>query len=81
MEDIREELLEILEKIKPEVDFETETELVDGEILDSFDIVAILSKINEAFDCRILAGDILPDNLNSLDAMVALIQKARKEDN
>lgn len=79
MEEIREELLEILEKIKPEVDFEAETELIDGEVLDSFDIVAILTKINEAFDCHISPGDILPENLNSLDAMISMIMEAIRE--
>ena len=63
------ELLDILEDVKPEVDFEKETGLIDNSILDSFDIVQIVMKLNEAFDIEIGAEDIIPQ------AMWAMVQK------
>ena len=42
-----EELLKLLKKIKPEVNFENNEHLIDNEELDSFDIVSIVSAINE----------------------------------
>ena len=73
-----EELLEILTEAVPGVDFETETALVDDEILESLDIVTIVSEIKEAFDVEISVDALVPENFNSVQAMLALIE-ARKE--
>ena len=73
-----EELLEILTEAVPGVDFETETALVDDEILESLDIVTIVSEIKEAFDVEISVDDLVPENFNSVQAMLALFE-ARKE--
>ncbi len=70
-----EELLKLLKKIKPEVNFEGNEHLIDNEELDSFDIVSIVSAINDEFDIEIGAGDIVPENFNSIQAMYELIQK------
>ena len=64
-----EELMEILNNLHPDVDFETEERLVDDKILDSFDIVSLIAEINEAYDIAITAKDILPENFNSAKAL------------
>lgn len=74
-----EELLKLLKKIKPEVNFEGNEHLIDNEELDSFDIVSIVSAIDEEFDVEIGAGDIVPENFNSVTAMYKLIQKLEEE--
>ena len=76
---IMEELMEILNNLHPDVDFETEERLVDDKILDSFDIVSLIAEINEAYDIAITAKDILPENFNSAKALYALIQKLEEE--
>ncbi|MBQ6569319.1 MAG: acyl carrier protein [Clostridia bacterium] len=68
------ELLEILTGLHPEVDFETCTTLIDDKILDSFDIVSIISEINEEFDVVIPPEEIVPENFNSAKALYELIQ-------
>lgn len=50
------ELLEILSDLHPEVDFTTETGLIDNKVLDSFDIVSIVTEISADFDISIPAG-------------------------
>ena len=75
LEEKMEELLKLLKKIKPEVNFEGNEHLIDNEELDSFDIVSIVSAINDEFDIEIGAGDIVPENFNSIQAMYELIQK------
>ncbi len=75
-----EELMEILEETRPDVDFENETKLIDNRILDSFDIISIVSEVNETFDIRINAMDLLPENFNSAEAIWDLIQKMQEEE-
>ena len=70
---MREQLLAILKDIKPEVDFESATTLIDDNILDSFDIVTVVVELNDAFDIAVSVDDLVPENLNSVDAMIELI--------
>ncbi len=74
-----EELLEILGDLHPEVDFTTEKGLVTGGILDSFDIVSLISEINEEFDVTIGAAELTPENFDSAEIIYALI-KAKLDD-
>lgn len=76
---MREELMEILKEQRPDVDFEVEQALIDDEILDSFDIVSLVSELNDNFDIAINVDDLLPENFNSADAMLELIQKLQEE--
>jgi len=69
------ELLEILKEAKPEVDFSSEKSLIDNGVLDSFDIVQLVMKLNEEFDIEIGAEEITPENFNSADSMWAMIQR------
>ena len=73
------ELIEILENLHPEVDFETCTTLIDDKILDSFDIISVISEINEEFDVVIPAEEIIPENFNSAAALYELIEKLLDE--
>lgn len=75
-----EELLQILSELHPDVDFETEEHLIDGMVLDSFDIVTLISEIQEVFDVTIDAKRIIPENFNSAKALYALIQEIEAED-
>ena len=70
-----EELLKIMSEIRPDVDFATATKLIDDDILDSFDIISIVSEINDTFGIEINVNDLLPENFNSAEALYALIQK------
>lgn len=69
------ELIDILKGIHPDVDFESETALVDDGILDSLDIVTLITEINDAFDVTVPPEEILPENFNSAAALWALIEK------
>ena len=71
---MRERVLEILKATRIDVDFENETRLIDDGILDSFDIIQIVSDLNEEFDIDITADELEPDNFNTLDAIVSLVE-------
>lgn len=74
-----EELLKILSDLHPDVDFETEENLITDMILDSFDIVTLVSEINDTFDVTISAEYITPENFNSAKALYSLIEKLDEE--
>ncbi len=74
-----EELLQILKRVKPEVDFENEDALVDDEILDSFDVIAIITALNKAYDINISIANLLPKNLNDVNAIYSLVQEALED--
>ena len=74
-----EKLLEVLKAIRDDVDFEKEEKLVDDGILDSFDIVAIVGELSEEFDVTFTAEDIEPENFNTVEAMMQLIERLQDE--
>ena len=71
---MREALLESLRDVCPDVDFERETSLIDDGLLESLDIVSIVTGIMDEFDVELNVDDLLPENFNSVDAMLALIE-------
>ena len=72
-------MLTILRDMHPDVDFETQEHLIDDMILDSLDIVSLISEISEEFDVTITAKDIIPANFNSAKALYELIQRLEDE--
>ncbi|MBR0414976.1 MAG: acyl carrier protein [Clostridia bacterium] len=73
------ELLEILKKIKPGVDFEHETGLVEKRILDSMSIIRLVSALNNAFDIEIQVTDLVPENFESAASIMALVERLEDE--
>ena len=73
------ELMEILEELRPDVDFENETLLIGNGILDSFDIVSLVTALNDTFDIEIKPNDLVPENFNSAAAILALVEKLQDE--
>lgn len=74
MKTLRERVLQILQEVRHDVDFEKETKLIDDGILDSFDIISIVSELNDNFEIEITADELEPENFNTLDAVVALVE-------
>jgi acyl carrier protein len=74
-----EALLNILQELHPEVDFEASETLIDDKVLDSFDIITLISEINEEYDVRIPVDEIIPENFNSAKALYALIERLQDE--
>ena len=68
-------LMKILWEINPDIDFETEDALIDGGMLDSFDLVTLVAEIDDAFGIEIPAEALIPENFNSAKAIFALIQR------
>lgn len=72
-----EELIELLQDVRDDVDFETCDDLIDGKILTSFDIIQIISVIDDEYDVSIPATEIIPDNFNSAKAIYEMIERLK----
>jgi len=68
-------LIEILYEIRPEVDFENNSDFIEKRLLDSMDIVMLVSDVEEEYGIRIDVNDIIPENFNSLEAILNLIER------
>lgn len=72
-----EKLYELLENCCPAIDFKTETRLVTNKVIDSVDLISIISDIEEEFDVSIEMDQIEPANFDSAQAMWELIQSLK----
>lgn len=75
-----EKLVEILEELQPEVDYETCDNLVDGRYLDSLTILSLVSEIEDTFDVQIPTVEIIPSNFNSAKKIWELIERLQEEE-
>lgn len=66
---MKEQVLKILRSVCKDVDFEQATALIDDNVLDSFDIISIVSDLDETFGIDITADELEPENFNTLDAI------------
>ena len=69
------ELLEILNEVKPGVDFENDTDLIGHGVLDSITIVTLVMELNDAFDIEITPVDIVPENFKTVQTIYDMVQR------
>lgn len=74
-----EKLIEILEDLKPGVDYLNTENLIDGRYLDSLTILSLVSEIEDEFDVEIPTVEIIPENFNSAKKIYELIEKLQNE--
>ncbi len=75
---MKDTLMGILTNLREDVDFENCTTLIDDGELESLDIVALVGELNDEFDIEITVEHLVPENFNSVDAMLALIKELQE---
>jgi len=75
---MRDEILDILTDIRPDLDFEQEQHLIDDRLLASFDIISLVAELSDAFDVEIGPKYLTAENFNSLDAITALVASLKE---
>jgi len=70
-----EKITTILESIRPDIDFDQETRLIDDGILKSFDVISIIGELNGVFDINIGVEDLIPENFNSVERIELLVKR------
>ena len=72
---MKEKILEILQDIRPEVDFNDSEDFIEDGYLDSFDMVALVSNLDKTFCISILGEDIIPENFANIEAIENIVKK------
>ena len=73
-------LLEILQEMHDDVDFESHKTLIDDNVIDSFDIITLIAEIDDRLGVTIPAEELIPENFNSYAAINALISRLEDDD-
>jgi acyl carrier protein len=68
-------ILDVLKNIRPEEDFSTSTDYIEGGLLDSFDVVTLVSELDRIFKVSIDGVDIVPENFKNMNAIISLLRK------
>lgn len=76
---MKEQIIEILEDIQPEADYETCQTLIDDYILTSLDVLSLVAELEDEFDVTIPTVEIIPSNFNSVDAIAAMVERLQEE--
>ena len=76
---MKEQIIEILEDIQPEADYETCQTLIDDHILTSLDVLSLVAELEDEFDVTIPTVEIIPSNVNSVDAIAAMVDRLQEE--
>lgn len=76
---IREQVFMILREVKPTKNLENVQDIVEGGYIDSFELMLLISLLSEKFGIEISIDEIVPENFNSVDALVAMVDKLREK--
>ena len=72
---MKEKILEILAELRPEFDFTANVNFIEEGMLDSFDVINLVSDLDSTFGISIDGVDIVPENFSTVDSIVALLKK------
>lgn len=76
---MKEKIIEILTDLRPEFDFSQEgINFIEEGMLDSFDMVALVSELDSQFGISIDGIDIVPENFGTVDDIIAVINRSKK---
>lgn len=73
-----ETLLDVLKEIDGKIDWENEKKLIDDRIIDSFEVISLISELEDNFDIEIEAEEIIPENLNSVESIWKMVQRLQE---
>ena len=72
---MEEQIINILKEIRPEFDFDQKMNFIDAGMLDSFDIISLVTSLDDHYCISIDGMDILPENFATLESIINLLKK------
>lgn len=76
---MEEKIYEILKEIRPEFDFTQSENFIDDGFLDSFDVVTIISELENQFNIVIDGLDVVPENFETVQTIAELVNRSEKK--
>lgn len=76
---MKSKVMEILQDVRADVDFENETKLIDNKVLESFDIISLVGELSDEFGIEIGPKEMTPQNFNSVDSITAMVERLQNE--
>lgn len=77
--DTKAKILAILKQVKPTKDLESVNDIVEGGYIDSFELMNLIASFQDTFGIEITVNDLVPDNFNSVDAMTAMVNRLKQD--
>ena len=74
----KEQIANILKQIKPTKDLANVQDIIEGGYLDSFELMSLIAQLGDTFNIEIDVDEIIPENFNSADAIVAMVERLVK---
>lgn len=75
-----EKLIEILKELKPGIDFNENTKLIENKIFDSLGMISLVAELSDEFDIEITAVDIIPENFETVKSIYDMIERLSEEE-
>lgn len=76
---MKDSILEVLREVNEDADFESSSDFIEDGLMDSFEIVDLVSKLEDKFDLEVRGIDIVPENFVNLEAIEKLLKKYLEE--
>lgn len=76
---MKSKVMEILQDVRADVDFENETKLIDNKVLESFDIISLVGELSDEFGIEIGPKEMTAPNFNSVDSITAMVERLQNE--
>lgn len=73
---MNDQIMAMLNELRPEFDFTDSDDFVMDGLLDSFDIISLVSMLEEKYECKVDGLDIVPENFSSITHIMALVRKS-----
>ena len=76
---MKDKIKEVLENIRPEFDFADSDNFLEDGLLDSFDLITLVSSLDQTFEISIEGTEMTPENFQNINAIEKLVQKYVKD--
>ena len=75
---VKEEVLAVLKEVKPAKDLENTKDIIEGGYIDSFELLSLISALSDHFGIEIGIDEIIPQNFNSVEDMISMVERLQK---
>lgn len=75
--DTKDQILAILKEVKPTKSLENVSDIIEGGYIDSFELMSLIACFSDRFGIEVSVEELVPENFNSVDAMVQMVNRLK----